>query len=183
VIGLPLDLSALATKATGTRYTALSTDPTLIRRFGTRIGVQLVQGSGNLLRLVQNTLLTNGSNGQLDGMDAVVLYRSDPGKLSDADAANAKAFEDGLIAGLTAHGVSVVGVQRSDTDPSQISWFKNHPAISSVDDIDEITGKISLIYALGGLRGTYGARSGGPAVPPTGLAITTTTPPTTTQSP
>jgi hypothetical protein len=124
-------------------------------------------------------LLTGDSNGQLDGMDAVVLYRDDPSNenLDDSQTSILNSFEQGLIQGLTARGVPVVGVQESDTNPTQIDWYKQQSLSSSVDDIDEITGQISLIYALAGVNGYYGTRSGGPAVP---QFRTSTTPSTTT---
>jgi Copper transport outer membrane protein, MctB len=175
-IGFPLNLGKLGAKAKGTRYATLGIDPGLVQAFAKRIAIQIADGRGGLLRQVQGTLLTNDSNGQLDGVSGIVLYRADPPKLSDADAATVKAFDDGLIAGFVARGVPVVGVQQSDTDPSQIDWYKHYDALSTVDDIDEITGKISLVYALGGLlHGNYGTRSGGPAVPHTLLGTQTTT--------
>jgi hypothetical protein len=175
-ITFPLNLAALAAKAKGTRYETLGIDPGLVQAFGKRIGIQLADGNGGLLRNVAGTLLSNDSNGQLDGVSGVVLYRADPAKLSDADVATVKGFEDGLIAGFAARGVPVVGVQQSETKPSQIDWYKHYDVLSTVDDIDEITGQISLVYALGGLlHGNYGTRSGGPAVPRTLLGTQTTT--------
>jgi hypothetical protein len=166
VISVPLNLGAVGSAARGTRYEFLDNNPTLVQELGRRVGVQLTDG-GSLLQKVSGPLLTGDSNGQLDGMDAVVLYRDDPSNenLDGTQSSMLNGFEEGLIAGLTARGVPVVGVQESDTDPTQIDWYKQQKLSSSVDDIDEITGQISLVYALAGVNGYYGTRSGGPAVP------------------
>ena len=180
VVSLPLDLAALGSAATGTRYQNVANNPALVQELGRRIGIQLTDGGG-LLQKVAGPLLTGDSNGQLDGMDAVVLYRDDPSNenLDDDQSSALNSFEQGLIAGLSVRGVPVVGVQESDTTPSQIDWYKQQSLSSTVDDIDEITGQISLVYALAGVNGYYGTRSGGPPVPqfrtPT-TATTTTTP-------
>jgi hypothetical protein len=179
VVSVPLNLDALGNAARGTRYQFLSLNPQLVQEFGRRIGVQMTDGGG-LLQNVSGALLTGDSNGQLNGMDAIVLYRDDPSNenLDDQQSAALNSFEQGLVQGLSARGVPVVGVQESDTSPSQIDWYKQMKLSSSVDDIDEITGQISLVYALAGVNGYYGTRSGGPAVPqfstPTAPANTTT---------
>jgi hypothetical protein len=179
IVDLPLDLNGLASKAKGTRYEALSIDPGLAEAFGKRIGIQFTDG-GTLLQKVSGPLLTHDSSGELDGMDGVVLYHDQTPKLDDAQKSTMASFEKGLIEGLTIRGIPVVGVQQTDTDPSQIGWYKQQKPLSSVDDIDEVTGQISLVYALTGRGGHFGARSGGPAVPDTnvpfeGSSTTTTT--------
>jgi Copper transport outer membrane protein, MctB len=168
IVGLPLDLTALSSKAVGTRYEALAVDPGLVEAFGKRIGIQLTDG-GHLLQKVSGPLLTHDSSGELDGMDGVVLYHDDPGNLDDAQKSTIASFEKGLIAGLTIRGIPVVGVQETNTDPSEIGWYKQQKPISSVDNLDEITGQISLVYALTGVPGNFGTRSGGPLVPDTNL--------------
>jgi hypothetical protein len=168
IIDLPLNLNALSSKAAGTRYQALSIDPGLAEAFGKRIGIQFTDG-GTLLQKVSGPLLTHDSSGELDGMDGVVVYHDDPGNLDEAQKSTMASFEQGLIAGLTIRGIPVVGVQETSTDPSQIGWYKQQKPLSSVDNVDEITGHISLVYALTGVPGNFGARSGGPLVPDTGL--------------
>jgi hypothetical protein len=56
---------------------------------------------------------------------------------------------------VRAAGNSVVGVEMSDTDPSQISFFSNQ-GLSSVDDVDSAGGRIALVLALTGARGNFG---------------------------
>lgn len=155
VIRQPLDLDALARAARGTRYERLDVDPDLVSPFGARIGIQFTQG-GDLLRSVRRELLEQGS-GTLDGADAVVVVR-EPRRFDDpTEASVVQQFEDGLMRGLRAENVPVVGVEATDTDPSQIEWFKDHDA-SSVDDLDDTLGRAALVFALAGEQGHFGVK-------------------------
>jgi Copper transport outer membrane protein, MctB len=174
VVDLPLDLAGISSKAVGTRYQSLSIDPGLVEAFGKRVGIQFTDG-GKLLQKVSGPLLSHDSSGELDGMDGVVLYHDDPGNLDVAEKSTIASFEKGLIAGLTIRGIPVVGVQQTETAPSQIGWYKQQKPLSSVDNVDEITGQISLVYALTGRTGNFGTRSGGPVVPDTNLPFGSTT--------
>jgi hypothetical protein len=156
VIREPLQLEALAKAAKGTRYDTLDVDQGLLHPFGARLGLQFTLG-GDLLNAVRHDLLGQGS-GSLDGADGVVVVK-DPTQL-DGDAATiAQTFEDGLMAGLRANNVPVVGVEATDTDPSQVSWFTDHD-VSSVDDLDDAIGRAALVFALlPGQRGAFGQKS------------------------
>lgn len=158
VIRRPLDLGALAAEAKGTRYEQLSESDDLLHAFGTRIGIQFTRG-GDLLDGVRRELLVQGS-GALDGADGVVLVHSaveDDGEDSD-DAELIDTFEDGLVTGLRADDIPVVGIETTDADPSQIGWFKDHE-LSSVDDLDDPIGRAALVFALAGQRGSFGVKS------------------------
>ena len=65
----PLDAAGIAAQATGYRYTALASDPSLTKEFGVRIGTQLVSG-GQLLERVHTSLLSSydGELGKLEGL-------------------------------------------------------------------------------------------------------------------
>jgi Copper transport outer membrane protein, MctB len=154
VIREPLDLAELAGAAKGTRYERIGDDTSLVHAFGARLGIQFTHG-GALLNAVRHALLVQGS-GTLAGAEGVVLVR-DPTTLSDPDAKLVSAFEDGLVAGLRAHNVPVVGVEATDTNPSQIGWFKAHE-LSSVDDLDDPVGRAALVFALAGQRGSFGVK-------------------------
>lgn len=156
VVRRPLDLGTLAEAAKGTRYEQLSESDDLLHAFGTRIGIQFVRG-GELLNAVRRELLVQGS-GELDGVDGVVLVHS-PVE-GDDDGANAlvDTFEDGLVTGLRADDIPVVGVETTDSDPSQIAWFKDHE-LSSVDDLDDPIGRAALVFTLAGQRGSFGVKS------------------------
>ncbi len=155
VIREPLELEELAAAARGTRYEQLSEDPDLLHPFATRLGIQFTQ-SGRLLRLVRRDLLLQGS-GPLAGADGVVVVRNTP-ELEDEEADAVDTFEDGLMRGLRAHDVPVVGVETTDAETSQIDWFKDHE-LSSVDDLDDGIGRAALVFALAGQRGSFGVKA------------------------
>jgi hypothetical protein len=155
VIREPLQTDELAAAARGTRYERLAEEPDLLHPFATRIGIQFTQG-GRLLRLVRRALLQQGS-GALNGADGVVIVRNTP-QLDGADADAVDAFEDGLVRGLRAQDLPVVGVETSDAETSQVEWFKDHE-LSSVDDLDDPIGRAAVVFALAGERGSFGVKA------------------------
>ena len=52
-------------------------------------------------------------------------------------------------------GVPVVGVERTETDPSQIQNYVG-AGLSTVDDLDIPPGRIALILTLAGRTGNFG---------------------------
>ena len=68
---------------------------------------------------------------------------------------------------MTAVGVPVVGVELSNTEPSQVPWYKSQ-GISSVDDLDTLAGQAALVYALAGSHGAYGIKSSADSLLPDG---------------
>jgi hypothetical protein len=89
----PLELTAIAAHASGTRYAQLARGR-LVGAFGRRMGAQLVQG-GRLLARVQTPLLSS-FDGQPGHLDGVVVARAQPAGLTHARAAAAE-FETGLL--------------------------------------------------------------------------------------
>ncbi len=155
VIREPLQLDELASAARGTRYERLAESPELLHPFATRLGIQFTHG-GRLLRLVRRDLLLQGS-GALNGADGVVVVRSTP-ELKGDEADAVETFEDGLVRGLRAQDVPVVGVETTDAESSQVEWFKDHE-LSSVDDLDDTIGRAALVFALTGERGSFGVKA------------------------
>jgi hypothetical protein len=163
----PLDTTGVATQASGTRYTALASEPMLLRQFGMRIGKQLVSG-GQLLERVHTKLLSS-YDGELGKLEGLVVVRSDPVGMSPQAAKSTAEFESGLIAGVTSEGVPAVGVELSSTEPSQIPWYKAEN-LASVDDLDTIAGRTALALALAGDHGAYGVKSTADALLPSALS-------------
>jgi hypothetical protein len=163
VVGVrePLDLTGLAQAASGTPYAGLATDPELVHKFGGLAGRQLVSGGAlvnqELLSRVRGPLLS-AFDGQLGKLEGLVVMRSEPSGMTPEQAEASVAFESGLIAGVTAVGVPVVGVELSNTEPTQVPWYKSQ-GISSVDDLDALSGQTALVYALAGSHGAYGVKS------------------------
>jgi len=156
VIREPLQLDELAAAAHGTRYEQLAANADLLHPFATRIGIQFTQG-GRLLRLVRRDLLLQGS-GALNGADGVVIVRNTPQQLKHDEADAIATFEDGLLRGLRAQDVPVVGVETTDAEISQVEWFKDHE-LSSVDDLDDPIGRAAVVFALAGERGSFGVKA------------------------
>jgi hypothetical protein len=155
VIREPPDLASLAAQATPGRYSALATDPSLVRPFGVRMGAQLVR-DGTLIQRERGSLMST-FNGNLQPLDGVVVMKNS-GALNPNDAQTVNNFESGLISGLARSGsVPVVGVETTSTNPSQIGWYKQQN-LASVDDLDDLAGRTALIYELGGAKGTYGVK-------------------------
>jgi hypothetical protein len=167
----PLDLTSVAAQATGYRYTALASDPSLVRQFGVRIGKQLV-GGGQLLERVHTALLSS-YDGELGKLEGLVVMRSEPAGM-DAEAAKSTGeFESGLIAGAASEGVPTVGVELTSTEPSQVSWYKSED-MASVDDLETIAGRAALALALAGehgARGAYGVKSTAEALLPSMTSV------------
>ncbi|MFZ2112705.1 MAG: copper transporter [Solirubrobacteraceae bacterium] len=159
----PLDAAGIAAQATGYRYTALASDPSLTKEFGVRIGTQLVSG-GQLLERVHTSLLSS-YDGELGKLEGLVIVRSDPANMSEQDTKSTSEFNAGLIEGVVAAGVPVVGVELRSTEPSQIPWYKAEN-LASVDDLDTVAGRAALAFALSGDHGAYGVKSTADALLP-----------------
>jgi hypothetical protein len=153
------DVVALG-KSLGGRFRALGTDPNQLRPLGRRLGRALVTG-GRLPSRLQ-TAFPDSFKGDYRGADAVVFYRTNDNRDNQS-----KTFESALIEGLRSSGVPVVGVERSETDPSQISYYVN-AGLSTVDDIDIPPGRIALVLTLTGRRGDYGFKKTAQAPLPPG---------------
>lgn len=164
VVREPPSVAALAERSVDTRYEELNGRPDLLKPFGRRIGWQLVEG-GRLIRQVRSALFSasSGSLGQLDGI--VLVRSSSVDDLEGDDRRVAKAVEEGLVAGLVESGVSTVGVERSNTEDSQIEWFKDR-GLSTVDNVDQVAGKAALVFALAGAEGSFGVGPGVDALLP-----------------
>ena len=159
----PLDLEALAAAASGTRFEDLAGDEGLLGDFARRLGSQLV-GGGRLVREVRRELLSS-SSGELDGAEAVVIVRGEP----EGDDAVPEAFVQAFVRGMEAFQTPVVGVELSSTDPSQIPWYEAR-GLPSVDNVDEPSGRASLVMALAGAAdGSYGHKGTADSLVPTAL--------------
>jgi hypothetical protein len=159
----PLNTAGIAAQATGYRYTALASDPALIKEFGIRMGRQLVSG-GQLLERVHTSLLSS-YDGELGKLEGLVVVRADPPNMSEQDVKSTAEFNSGLIAGVAAEGVPAVGVELTTTEPSQIPWYKAEN-LASVDDLDTIAGRAALAFALAGDHSAYGVKSTADALLP-----------------
>jgi hypothetical protein len=152
----PPETAALATELASPAYAALASDPKLLRRLAVHIGEEMV-GGGRLLERVRLKLL-GSYDGQLGMLDGVVVMRSEPAGMSAQATKSVGELESGLLAGLSARGVPVVGVEMTATEPSQVPWYKA-AGIASVDDLQDVGGRAALAFALAGYRGAFGTKS------------------------
>ena len=60
-----------------------------------------------------------------------------------------------MLEGATSTRAEVVGVEESDASPTSVGFYIDN-GISSVDNIDQPAGKVSVIYALAGASGNFG---------------------------
>jgi hypothetical protein len=144
----------------GGRFKTLAADPTQVQQLARRMGRALVAG-GKLPRRLQ-TKFPDSFKGDYRGADAVVYYRTNDNRDTPA-----KTFESAMIEGLRSNSVPVVGAERSETDPSQISYYVN-AGLSTVDDIDIPPGRIALVLTLTGRRGDFGFKKTAEAPLPPG---------------
>jgi hypothetical protein len=108
-------------------------------------------------------VLLSGFSGSTDPVNGVIVVRQQPPGAEDEPATDA--IESSLVEGLVDSGVPVVGVERSDADPSSVAFFHGQ-GLTTVDDIDLTAGGVSLVYALRGARGTFGVGEEAELVPP-----------------
>ena len=118
------------------------------RDFGTQLALG---GRSTLIELLAPTLLEERVGNDRKPIDGVVVVRS-VGPQSGATAT----FLTGLYAGLVRAGVPTVGVgEKGDASPA-IKPFAA-AGMSTVDDIDDRTGRAALVLLLAGAeRGAYG---------------------------
>jgi len=155
-IRTPLDLPSISTAAAGTAFQNLQVEPKLVKRFGERVGVGYVSGGGRLLDKVHRELLAS-SSGALGGVDSVVVIR-EPRTFQKPEQSVLNDFEDGLMTGLSNNNGTVVGVETTDTKPSQVGWYRDHD-LASVDDVDQLPGRAALVFALAGADGAFSTKS------------------------
>jgi hypothetical protein len=141
------DLISMGDKL-GRRFQLLGTAPSQLRPLARRIGLGLVTGNAVAGRL--ENAFPDDFTGDYRGADAVVFYRTNDERDTDA-----KTFESAVIEGLRSSGVPAAGVERTTTDPSQIPYYVN-AGLSTVDDIDIPPGRIALVLVLDGRKGDFG---------------------------
>jgi hypothetical protein len=151
-----------------------------LTRAATLTGQALVRGSAGFDAL--RSALFSRYSGDPGGLDGVVIVRAQPDDMEDRDQDDSNAIEDGMIDGMQnpfgdipgAAEVRLVGAERSDTDPSSIGFFQDHGA-ASVDDVDDLSGKVALVYVLDGAEGEFGTKDTADALLPDLLAPATGT--------
>jgi hypothetical protein len=154
VVSEPPDLGSLGSALGETRLFDIETNSDSAEALGKGVGRQFVLG-GDLLDTVKSRLLSRAS-GHFGGVDGVIVVRQQP-ELDPQDRTVTGRLESGLLDGIAQTGVRVVGVEGSETDPSSISFFSSHD-LSTVDDIDLVSGQVAMVFALLGAEGNFGVK-------------------------
>lgn len=150
----PPDAGALADRLLSQRERRRAGDDAL-QIAATRAG-RLLAGRGELPGDVRAALLSEFS-GNAESLDGAVVARSAPEDPSTREEAEIEQLEDGIVAGLRESGVRVVGVERSDAEPSSVEAFEGL-GLASVDNVDQLAGKVALVLALDGADGSFGIK-------------------------
>jgi Copper transport outer membrane protein, MctB len=133
-------------------------DPAALAALARRAGRSLVTG-GPLFDHLHDALLADVS-GRPGGIDAVIVIRDRPSDLGSGQSDATDSLEGGLLDGIEgAGGVPVVGVERSDSDGSQVAFYDSEGVTATVDSIDLESGRVALAYALAGAEGDYGIKA------------------------
>ena len=159
VVQEPPDLRALAAAApAGSPARKVGRDADALSALARRAGRALVRGGPPFDRL-GDALLVDVS-GRPGGIDAVILVRDRPSDLGAAQSDATDSLEEGLVDGIrSAREIPVVGVERSDSDASQVGFFGSQGLSATVDSIDLMSGRVALAFALNGVEGDYGIKA------------------------
>ncbi len=167
------DLMEAGRVAAGTRYDQLaaSAEPELdlVGDFGFRIGAQLARPG----RLIERELpvVFDTFNGDLAPVDSVVIVYDRPSTDKGYARSARDRFDQQLVRGIKESRIPLVGVERSSADPSRIGWYKDRD-ISSVDDVDETSGRAALVFTLQGREGAFGRKDGADGLLPDAIGAT-----------
>lgn len=156
VLRRPPQTAAIAGALSSTRFAALEEHPDLLEDLGVVLAGRLADGGGAMERLRGEFFArASGSFGDLDQI--LIAYRpADPEQEDEAREAS-ELLERGLVRGLAKSDATVVGIETSDAEPGAIDFFSAHN-ISSVDNVDQVAGRLALVLALNGAQGSFGIK-------------------------
>lgn len=157
VVRMPPDLAGLSERLDRSAYADLTPTDDRLERLGRRLGREMAQGRGRLLARTRTALFAR-SSGQGKLLDRVIVARQPPtGGDAEQEGESRERFEQGLIEGLSSAGVPVVGVERSEDEKSSVSLFSSQ-GMPTVDHVDLISGRVSMVFALLGADGDFGVK-------------------------
>jgi hypothetical protein len=156
VVEMPPDAEELAASA-GRRYSGAARGGQPLSRLGEDLGAELA-GGGALVERVRDVLFARFS-GELAEVEGLILVGSPPGDLDEDQQALSDALRDGLLSGIAGNGAEVAGAERTDTDPATLAPISD-AGIATVDHVDLVAGKVSLVLSLLGAGGDFGVKEG-----------------------
>jgi hypothetical protein len=151
-IKVPVDVESIDRALDGRPALASYAGEDKLTSLGRELGEELVTGGQTpLWDTLARELVEERTGGGRREADAVVVAQS-----AEPQRQPTTRFLDGLYAGLTAGGVPVVGVERSQSGWSAVPTF-HRAGVSTVDAVDTLTGRAALVLLLaGGQPGDYG---------------------------
>jgi copper transport outer membrane protein MctB len=137
--------------------------PQSLSEIGRTLAAELLDGGETpLWDALSNLLVLDGPGNMRFPVDGVVVSRGG----NPQHGATAR-FLAGFYRGLASGGVPAVVVEKSDEEPTTIPPFDSAGFVSSVDNVDTQTGRVSLAVLLQGAEtGHYGIKDGKEPVPP-----------------
>jgi len=167
-LDLPVDTKELAGTLSSDPLFAAYAGKGRLGDLGQALGKELVAGgAAPLWETLAPDLVAERTGALEDPVDGVVVVRSwIPADTTDADQLATDAASEeligGLMQGLSSSRLPIVGVEALGADPSTVPFFHDAGA-STVDNIDELAGHVSLAVLLaGGEPGNYGVGDGAP---------------------
>jgi hypothetical protein len=115
--------------------------------------------------------VSGGETPLWDALDTVIAEEVSGGSAREVDAVAVYSgtkteLERGIYAGVSATGAPLVGVERTDENPSRILGYRQL-GLSTVDSIDSQVGRVALAVLLAdGEEGRYGLKPTADAVVP-----------------
>jgi hypothetical protein len=137
-----------------------------LESLGRALGEELVAGGETpLWNTLTDTLVEERLGGSKLPADGVVVVRTVPPQRNGTSR-----FLFGLYQGVSSLGLPAVGVETTDAAKSAVDIFSK-AGLSSVDDIDQPSGRLALVFLLAGApTGKYGVKPSAddvlPAFPP-----------------
>jgi hypothetical protein len=144
--------------------------PQSLPEIGRALAAELLDGGDTPLWDALGDLLVEEREGGMQlPVDGIVVARS-----ADPQRGPTARFLGGFYGGLASGGVPAVAVEKSDEDPTTIPTFDGAGFVSSVDDVETPTGRVSLAVLLQGAEtGHFGIKDKKENVPPVPPVVTT----------
>lgn len=142
------------------RFTLLTADTHALDALGSSLADGLV-GGGQVGRRLHE-LFPDAYSGRFRHADAVAFFEppppngnSDAAGVKERDDGRARAIEAAMLGALASRAIAVVGVEATNTDPSEIPHYESLK-LTTVDSVDKSGGRIALVFALAGAEGNFG---------------------------
>lgn len=159
----PPNLDDLAADLQETRFRQVDSSEDALVAYGHTVGRQLVTG-GRILGLTRSGLMSQ-SSGQFADLDGLIVFRSEPDDSDPEALRRAEMLDQAIIEGALATRARLVGIETLGVDPSTVGFLRDRN-LSTVDNVDQPAGKVSLVYVLNGADGAFGVKDGASRILP-----------------